>query len=187
MKLFALALIAMFFALFYLQTQLKSDSRDSSNQLRFLLMSDRLPIEKLEWLDSLPENSQQAFGEKVLYLNFWAHWCKPCLDEMPLLLELQNTHSKMLEVILVNMDASPKAVQQAKDYLSKNFPELNSIYGVTDQFESLAQLPAIPFHIVIDRQKRVASQFAGNLNDHLNTFQELLQILGSEPPAPKAE
>ena len=42
---------------------------------------------------------------KVLVVNFWATWCKPCVEEMPYFLKIRESYSKEeLDVILVSLD-----------------------------------------------------------------------------------
>lgn len=42
------------------------------------------------------------FGNDYLLVNFWATWCKPCIEEMPSLQKLQNEFGEDLTVILVS-------------------------------------------------------------------------------------
>jgi thiol-disulfide isomerase/thioredoxin len=39
-----------------------------------------------------------------LIINFWATWCKPCIEELPYFLEEYTTHKDSLQLILVSMD-----------------------------------------------------------------------------------
>ncbi len=57
-------------------------------------------------------------GKKVL-LNFWATWCRPCLEEMPALLRSQELLEKENYVFLLASDqpvATIKAFKERKDY-----------------------------------------------------------------------
>lgn len=43
--------------------------------------------------------------EDVLYIyNFWATWCKPCVEEMPYFEKLQNEFEGQVKVIFVSLD-----------------------------------------------------------------------------------
>ena len=46
---------------------------------------------------------------RPLLVNFWATWCAPCREELPLL--LQARASGRYDVLTVNLDESPQAVQ----------------------------------------------------------------------------
>lgn len=46
-----------------------------------------------------------AKNEKVYVVNFWATWCKPCVEEMPAFNSLyEKYNSKNVEIILVSLD-----------------------------------------------------------------------------------
>jgi len=48
---------------------------------------------------------------KVVFVNFWATWCGPCQDEIPLLIEMQNKYaSKGFTVVGIAMDEEGKSV-----------------------------------------------------------------------------
>ena len=42
-------------------------------------------------------------GEKAVLVNVWALWCKPCVEEFPMIMKLQKEKSD-LEVIFVSTD-----------------------------------------------------------------------------------
>jgi thiol-disulfide isomerase/thioredoxin len=47
---------------------------------------------------------QQAQG-RVLVLNLWATWCKPCVDEFPHLVKLQERYrSRGLDIVFISVD-----------------------------------------------------------------------------------
>jgi thiol-disulfide isomerase/thioredoxin len=59
---------------------------------------------------------------KVLFVNFWATWCQPCLDEMPSMLklgkELAASHPNRFQMVAVSNDETWDAVHQ---YFQKTF------------------------------------------------------------------
>jgi thiol-disulfide isomerase/thioredoxin len=53
---------------------------------------------------------------KVVFINYWAEWCKPCRTEMPELNEVQKTLGDKVRVLAVNYDGiqGEQLAQQAK-------------------------------------------------------------------------
>ena len=61
---------------------------------------------------------------KVILVNFWATWCPPCLREIPLLIELQETYSAQgFQVIGIAID-DVDAVNDFADDMGINYPVL---------------------------------------------------------------
>ncbi len=87
---------------------------------------------------------------QVVMINFWASWCGPCRQEMPLLNDIYAGYKKAGFVLLgVNLDES---ADDAKDFLKKtpvNFPVLLDSQGkVADLYKN----QAMPSSYFVDRK-----------------------------------
>ena len=61
--------------------------------------------------------SLQAFRGKVVYVDFWASWCGPCLTSLPLLDDLRKEFpTAKFQILAVNVDRDPA---QARAFLEK--------------------------------------------------------------------
>ncbi|WP_444932624.1 TlpA family protein disulfide reductase [Microbulbifer sp. JTAC008] len=61
---------------------------------------------------------------KVLLVNYWAEWCKPCREEIPVLNQLDDGNNNVV-VVGVNFDNLPIAeIQKQADKLGITFPVL---------------------------------------------------------------
>src|SRR3954454_8278395 len=50
------------------------------------------------------------FKGQVVMINFWASWCKPCRDEMPLLEDIYKKYKPMgFTMLAVNVEPDTKA------------------------------------------------------------------------------
>lgn len=57
--------------------------------------------------------SASQFDDRVMLVNFWATWCKPCIEEMPMLNELQAEYfDRGVRVVGIAVDE----VQQAREF-----------------------------------------------------------------------
>lgn len=86
----------------------------------------------------------------VVMINFWASWCGPCRQEMPLLNDIYASYKKAGFVLLgVNLDES---AEDAKAFLKKtpvNFPVLIDSKG---QVADLYKNQAMPSSYFVDRK-----------------------------------
>lgn len=87
-------------------------------------------------------------GEVVL-LNFWASWCGPCRQEMPLLNTLHERYAKLgFSVIGVNVDKDPALADKILKDIPVTFPILLDDSGaVTGSYN----VSAMPTSVLIDR------------------------------------
>jgi len=114
-------------------------------------------------LDGKQYSLQDFRGKRVL-LNFWATWCPPCREEMPL---LQATYtrlaSKGVVVIGVNAGEDVRAVRQYVQELNLTFPILLE----TTQWKAVEgyQVPGLPTTYFIDSKGRLIDQNVGPLTE----------------------
>lgn len=75
----------------------------------------------------------QQQSDTTYVINFWATWCKPCREELPLLNQLAlEEQNKKLKVILISLDTEPSAIKRIPTFLSGTAPNLASII-LTDE------------------------------------------------------
>lgn len=102
------------------------------------------------------DNRLQQVGQwdgKVLVLNFWATWCPPCVEEIPVLIELQRQFGDQgLQLVGIAVDRRDDAHAFAAR-MGINYPLL---YGVQPALEVSLQYGndtgSLPFTVIVDRQ-----------------------------------
>lgn len=57
--------------------------------------------------------------DQIYVINFWATWCKPCIQELPYFEAAQKQH-KDIRVILVSLDFANKLESQLIPFVNKN-------------------------------------------------------------------
>jgi thiol-disulfide isomerase/thioredoxin len=55
--------------------------------------------------------------DKIYIYNFWATWCKPCVEEMPYFELLQNAYPDKIEVVFVSLDDPNKIKEQVLPFI----------------------------------------------------------------------
>jgi len=86
----------------------------------------------------------------VVMINFWASWCAPCRQEMPLLEDLYERYKKIGFTILgVNIDTDVKDANKVLDAIPVSFPV---VYDTKNAVSDLYELGAMPTTVMVDRQ-----------------------------------
>lgn len=67
--------------------------------------------------------SADAYDGRVLLINFWATWCAPCVEEMPMLAEFQRDHAARVTVTGIAVDDPGRAREFARE-LGVGYPLL---------------------------------------------------------------
>jgi peroxiredoxin/YHS domain-containing protein len=100
---------------------------------------------------------------KVVLLDFWATWCKPCIKALPDLEKLQTQYGdKGFTVLGVSIDENPKKVTQFVGSKKPSYPIL------LDTAEEPAwpafHVKAIPATFLIDRDGQIVKQWTGAID-----------------------
>lgn len=107
------------------------------------------------------EVSLSSYRGHVVLANFWATWCDPCVEEMPLLQELYERYAKQGFVVLgINVSNRP---EEAADFAKRHalsFPILRDALGDVLIEHHINGLPA---SMLVDRDGRLVRIWIGPL------------------------
>ncbi len=103
-------------------------------------------------------------GRRLL-INFWATWCPPCIEELPLLDAFHREHApKGWQVIGLAID-QPSAVRKFLARTPVGFPIGLAGMAGTDLGKSLGNLSGgLPFTVVIGQEGRILQRKMGKLS-----------------------
>ena len=89
----------------------------------------------------------------VVMINFWATWCGPCRQEMPLLDDLYNRYERVGFTLLgVNIDDDSRRAMQMIEELGVSFPVL---FDERKEVSQLYDVQAMPVTVLVDREGNV--------------------------------
>ena len=99
---------------------------------------------------------------QVVFLNFWATWCKPCEDEIPAMERLYRVlHPEGFELLAISVGEKPSVVREFCDRLGVTFPVL---LDTEKQVASDWQTFAFPESLLVDRDGTVLERYVGPRN-----------------------
>lgn len=112
---------------------------------------------------------------KVVFINFWATWCPPCLAEMPAVNKLYSQFKEDKEVvfILVDADSDFAKAQQYMDRKGYKMP----VYNAASHIPEAIFKGSLPTTLVFDKKGRVAYNEVGAANYGSEKFIEFLKKL----------
>lgn len=86
--------------------------------------------------------SLDQFRGQVVYVDFWASWCAPCREAMPVLDTLhQRYRERGFTVLGVNVDTERKGAQRMIDQLQPGFPMVFDPQGKWPEAFGLRDMP----------------------------------------------
>ena len=113
-------------------------------------------------------------GEVVL-INFWASWCGPCRQEMPLLSELHNKYKALgFTVLGVNVEKDTSDAKKLLKQMPVSFPVLfdnNSV--VSKQYDVVA----MPSTVLVDRNGKMRYLHKGYKPGEEEIYLEMVRSL----------
>jgi peroxiredoxin len=101
-----------------------------------------------------------ALRGKVVFINVWATWCPPCVDEMPTMQRLYDRlHAQGLEVLAISLDAlgTQVVVPFVRDY-RLTFPVL---LDAKSTIERLYRTSGVPESFIVNKRGRLVEKIVG--------------------------
>lgn len=119
------------------------------------------PDATLPRLDGAGSRSLADYRGKVVFLNFWASWCGPCREEVPLLTRFQETLGRRATVLGVTYKDDPAKSIAFGEKFGINYPSLrDSKLALAPEYGTRA----LPETFVIDRRGNVVAISRGQVS-----------------------
>lgn len=115
---------------------------------------------------------------EVVMINFWATWCAPCRQELPLLNSLYDQYRKVgFSLLAINVDDDPANARAMARKLGLKFPVL---LDTDKRISRLYDVTAMPSTWLIDRDGRVRYVHRGYVSGVERAYQTEVRELLAE-------
>jgi thiol-disulfide isomerase/thioredoxin len=118
--------------------------------------------------------SFSSFEDQVVFINFWATWCPPCVAEMP---DIQGLYEEVdksdVAFVMISLDDS---FEKAKNFVQRkefDFP----IYQLASPLPKVYESSAIPTTYVISPQGEIVVAKSGMAKYNTRKFKDFLREL----------
>jgi len=121
--------------------------------------------------------SLAQYKGQVVMINFWASWCGPCRQEMPLLDGIYKKYGKLgFTLIGVNVEPDSKAAESWLQQTPVSFPVL---FDTESKVSKMYNVSGMPTSVFIDKKGNLRevhqSYKPGDENEYLNQIRALMR------------
>jgi len=131
---------------------------------------DEIKLENLS-LKDLTGNSVKISdygGDKHVLVNFWATWCKPCIEEFPVLSDVQKIVNDEFEFIVISDEENEKIKQFA------NKENYKFTYLKTDKLP--LGINSLPQTYVLNKKLERKKYYAGAIEGNVPEIVDSLRV-----------
>ncbi|MCW8936298.1 MAG: TlpA family protein disulfide reductase [Gammaproteobacteria bacterium] len=116
--------------------------------------------------------SLSNYKNQVVYIDFWASWCKPCRKSFTFMNEMQDRYGKKgFKIIAINLDNEREA---ANDFLKKHPAKFSIAYDKDGKTPGLYKLKVMPTSYLIDRRGNLLNIHKGFKENQTNELENLI-------------
>ncbi|MET2985064.1 TlpA family protein disulfide reductase [Aureibaculum conchae] len=117
----------------------------------------------------------ESLKGKVVFINYWATWCPPCIAEMPMINSLYGDYKNKMVFLFITTDSKGKV----EKFYTKNdydFPTYNQLSKPPKQIE----VSTIPTTFILDKNGKIALSEYTAANWNSEKVRQLLDDLIEE-------
>lgn len=135
-----------------------------------LEVGDQAPHFELTTLADNQSLSLSSFRGKVVFLDFWASWCPPCLVSIPqYAIWAAEVDTEDLVILTINLDRKTK---KALHFLKKHPVPYSVLWDETGKVAQEYKIPSMPTSYIIDREGRISYIHKGYKDGDLELIKE---------------
>lgn len=116
--------------------------------------------------------STSSWKGKFYLIDFWGSWCVPCIEDVPSLKELRDTHSTRLEVLGI---ASDREQPWRQAIVKHDLNWVQILNGNLDQdFVSRLNVTGFPTKILVDPNGKIVYRSSGGGKSSFEKMEEII-------------
>ncbi len=122
--------------------------------------------------------SLSDYRGKVVFINIWATWCTPCVEEMPSMQKLyQKLKGENFEILAVSIDS--KGAKVVAPFMKKYQLTFPALIDYMSTIKRIYKTTGVPESYIIDKDGILAKKVIGPLDwsqpDVLRLFRDMIQ------------
>ena len=101
-----------------------------------------------------------ALRGKVVFVNVWATWCPPCIEEMPTIQQLyERLHGRGLEILAVSLDAL--GAQVVAPFMQSRRLSFPTLLDPKNLVQRLYRTTGVPESFIVDKRGILVEKVVG--------------------------
>jgi thiol-disulfide isomerase/thioredoxin len=118
------------------------------------------------------------FKGKVVFINFWATWCSPCIAEMPSINNMQRKFKDNKDIVILMLNADNQ-IEKSQAFMKKHQYDLK-VFTAASQIPAELLRGALPTTVVLDKNGKNVFRHEGAADYENKDFQDYVKKLASE-------
>lgn len=131
---------------------------------------------KLETLNGTTVSLDSLRG-KVVFLNVWATWCAPCLEEMPSMQTLYDAFKGNKDFVMLAVSQDTKGRSVVAPYVAKNGYRFTILLDPQNKVSETYDVSGVPETFIIDRKGQIVAHHMGAFDWSRPDVKDALQQL----------
>lgn len=106
------------------------------------------------------KKSLEEYKGKVLFINFWASWCGPCVHEMPSIASLNEYYrnDNEVEILLINLGEDKETVQ---NFMTSEGYDIETLLDTDNKVGGLYGIRSIPTTYILNKEGFIVGSKTG--------------------------
>lgn len=128
-------------------------------------LGETILASRLSDLEGAPR-TLSAFRGHILVVNYWATWCPPCREEIPMFVRLQKEFAdKNVQFVGIAIDQADKVREFARE-IQISYPLLIGGMDALDLSRQAGNKAGVlPYTLVLDRGGQIVASLVGGLTE----------------------